>query len=457
MNRANLTKISAITGISLVIASMVGTGGFTSLGFQLVDLSNTAVILSLWIAGGIMALAGAFSYAEIGTVIKRSGGEYAFLSEIFSPAIGYLSGWISLTVGFAAPVALSAIAFTEYLPISTTNARLLGVILILGTTTVHSLNLNVSSKFQNITTFFKVLLICLIVVLGMVLPANSENAMNFGSSFIREIKSTAFAVALIYVSYSYSGWNAAAYITEEFKNPVKSLPIALIVGTLVVTFLYTLLQFVFIKHVPYQELAGQLNVGTIAIEHMLGTRYATFFGWAISLLLVSGISAMVWTGPRVTSRIALDYPLWKTFRDNKKGIPVKALWFQGILSSILLITGTFDQILVYCGILLNISTLLTVIGTFRLRWVNIPDRRIINVKSVNTVPCQNLPPTNENPKKFKSPLFPLFQIIFLVISVWIIAFSLVNKPIETMIGVGNLVLGLITYFASERIKRRNER
>ncbi len=430
MNRAKATKISAITGISLVIANMIGTGVFTSLGFQLVDLSNTAVILTLWIAGGIMALAGAFSYAEIGTAIKRSGGEYSFLSEIFSPVVGYLSGWISLTVGFAAPIALSAIAFSEYLPVNIANARLLGVIVILGITTIHSLSLDVSSKFQNISTILKVLLILVIVGLGLAFPAGGENAINFEPSFVGEIKTTAFAVALIYVSYSYSGWNAAAYITEEFKNPVKSLPIALTVGTLIVTILYTLLQFVFIKHVPYQDLAGKLNIGTIAIEHMLGSGYANFFGGAISLLLVSGISAMVWVGPRVTSSIASDHSLWKFFKNNKKGIPVKALWFQGILSSLLLVTGTFDQILVYCGILLNISALLTVVGVFKLRMQN----------------------KGKQTDGYKSPCFPLFQILFIALGFWIIGFSFVNKPLETIIGVGNLVAGLITYYISKRMK-----
>ena len=444
-------KISSITGTSLVIANMIGTGVFTSLGFQLVDISHTAVILLLWIVGGVMALAGAFSYAELGTAIKRSGGEYTFLTKTFNPLIGYLSGWISLSVGFAAPIALSTIALTEYLPISIVNPRLLGLILIFGITLIHSVNLGVSSKFQNITTLLKVLLILLIVTLGVVLPAGAENALSFESSVISEVKSTAFAVSLIYVSYSYSGWNAAAYITGEFKNPAKSLPVALVAGTLIVTVLYTLLQFVFIKHAPYQDLVGQLNVGTIAIEHMLDVKYSRIFSGAISFLLISGISAMVWVGPRVTSCLSEDHHLWHFFKNNKKGIPVKALWFQAILSSLLLITGTFDQILVYCGILLNISALLAVIGTFRLRMRNDLGESWISNMDVDVNSQRNQLSMNKN---FKSPLFPLFQIIFISMSVWIITFSIVNKPLETMIGAGNIVIGLFTYYASNRIKRR---
>lgn len=441
MSKNKIKKIGAITGISLVVANMIGTGVFTSLGFQLADLSNTAVILMLWITGGLMALAGAFSYAEIGTAIKKSGGEYAFLSEIFHPIVGYLSGWISLTVGFAAPIALSSIAFIEYFPTPIPHARIFGVLLILGITFVHTLNLDVSSKFQNVTTLLKVILIAVIVAAGLLLPAGAENAINFETSFFKEIKSTAFAVSLIYVTYSYSGWNAAAYITGEFKNPVKDLPKALITGTLVVTVLYTLLQFVFLKHVPYEELAGKLNVGTIAIEHMLGSRYATIFSGAISLLLVSGISAMVWVGPRVTSSIAVDHPLWKIFKNNDKGIPVNALWVQGILSSFLLFTGTFEQILIYCGILLNISALLTVTGVFKLR------------RAVKSSGTEKLP-AEKTVKDYKSPLYPFLQILFIAICLWIIGFTLVNSPFETMIGVVNLIIGLITYFISNQLKKK---
>ncbi|MBB4035345.1 APA family basic amino acid/polyamine antiporter [Dysgonomonas hofstadii] len=431
MTKRQVTKISIYTGMSIVVANMIGTGAFTSLGFQLVDLSNTGAILSLWILGGLLALSGAFSYAEVGTVIKRSGGEFAFLSQIYHPVIGYLSGWISLTVGFAAPIALAVIAFTEYFPISTAYPKLIGILLIAGITLIHSFSLNSSSKFQNITTLLKVSLIAILIITGLALPAGTENAINFEKPYLGEITSTAFAVSLIYVSYSYSGWNAAAYITEEFKNPVKALPIALIGGTLVVTLLYTLLQFVFLKHVPLAELTGKLNVGTIAVQHMLGDQFAKLFGVAISLLLISGISAMVWVGPRVTASIAKEYSLWKYFKDNAKGIPVKALWLQFLISVILILSGTFEQIMIYCGVLLSVSCLLVVIGTF-----------ILRVKNKDSLS-----------KGFKSPLFPLFQIFFIVISLWMIGFAFFNNPIECIIGLSNILLGLATYFLSIRLKQ----
>lgn len=430
MSNNNKTRIGTLTGVSIVVANMIGAGAFTSLGFQLESLSNTGVILSLWILGGIVALSGAFSYAEIGTMIKKSGGEYTFLSRIYHPIVGYLSGWISLTVGFAAPIALSVIAFTKYLPLDIEYPKLIGITLIFIITFIHCFNLKSSSKFQNISTLLKVLFIICIIVIGIILPESENSAINFEQPYWTEIGSLAFAVSLIYVSYSYSGWNAAAYITEEFRNPQRSLPRALIGGTLLVTILYTLLQFILLKHVPYSELVGKLNVGSIGFEYMLGSATAKIFSAGISILLISGISAMVWIGPRVTSNIAREHKLWSFFKAETNFIPKRALWLQFTLTVLLLLTGTFEQIMIYCGFLLNVSTLLVVIGVL-----------ILRLKKTNAY------------KSFRSPLFPLFQIIFIIVSLWTITFAFMHSPLECLLGFGNLLLGFLTYFISYKIDR----
>lgn len=414
--------------MAIVVANMIGTGAFTSLGFQLKDLDNVPVILTLWVTGGILALAGAFSYAEMGTAIKKSGGEYAFLSEIYGPLVGYLSGWISLTVGFAAPIALSAIAVIEYFPYGKVNVQWAGIVLIALITSVHTHNLKTSSKFQNIGTFLKVAFIVGIVLFGLFVPASAKTYMGFGSTYFNEIGSASFAVALVYVSYSYSGWNAAAYITEEFKKPTKSLPMALLGGTLLVTILYVLLQYIFLRHVPINELKGQIDVGAIAATKLLDQDFGNFFGLAIALLLISGISAMVWVGPRVTSSMAKDYRLYNYFQTIKEEIPKKALWFQFIISSVLILTGTFDQILIYCGVLLSISSLLVVFGVFKLRKTKTIDKEV-----------------------FKSPLYPFFQILYILLSLWMIIFVLLNNTWEAIAGLGNLLLGLGTYYLNKKL------
>ena len=425
-------KITTLTGLALVVANMIGTGVFTSLGFQLEDLKNPTTIIILWSLGGLIALSGAFSYAELGAHIQKSGGEYAFLSKLFHPLIGYLSGWISITVGFAAPIALSAIAFVAYFPFFNLNPKWTSIVVIGFITLIHTRSLNLSSKFQNISTLLKVALLVAIIMIGLFLYPNSSEVPSLRAVEFSEIISPAFAIALIYVSYSYSGWNAAAYIIEEFKNPKKSLPIALIGGAILVTVLYTMLQYVFLKHVPIDELRGKIDIGIIAMNRMLGENYGRFFGLAISLLLVSGISAMVWVGSRVTSSIAKDHDFWKYFRAQKNFIPKKALWFQFVISALLIITGTFEQILIYCGVLLTISSMVTVIGVFKLRYRH----------SKNHV------------KNYKSPLFPIFQIVFIILSLWMIVYAFINKPAETMLGFTNIFLGLITYLWSYKLKTK---
>ncbi len=431
-----LHKVSALTGLALVIANMIGTGAFTSLGFQLEDLQNPTTILLLWALGGVIALSGAFSYAEIGSQIQKSGGEYAFLSKLFDPLVGYLSGWISITVGFAAPIALSAIAVVAYFPFFDLDQTWASILLIGLLTAIHTKSLRVSSRFQNISTFLKVLLILAIIMIGLFAPTASNDVATYGGLDFSELLSPAFAIALIYVSYSYSGWNAAAYIIEELKNPKKSLPIALIGGTLLVTLLYTLLHYVFLKHVPIYELRGQLDIGNIAMTKLLGERSGSLFGLGISLLLISGISAMVWVGSRVTSSIANDYGFWSFFKSEENKIPHRALWFQFAISALLIITGTFEQILIYCGVLLTISSMVTVFGVFKLR--------------------NQAGKTSKN--GYQSPLFPIFQIIFIGLSLWMVVYAFLNKPLETLLGFSNIFVGLLTYLWSDKttIEKRNK-
>lgn len=422
-------KITTFAGIAIVIANMIGTGAFTSLGFQLKDMESPLTILILWILGGVLALSGAFSYAEVGTFIKKSGGEYAFLTEMYNPLVGYLSGWISLTVGFAAPIALAAIAFTEYFKFGGINADWAAILLIAVITFIHTKNLRTSSRFQIVSTLFKIAVMAAIILSGLVMTGNADISFDTDGNYYTEITSSAFAIALIYVSYSYSGWNAAAYISEEFRNPGKSLPIALIGGTIIVTVLYTLLQFVFLKHTPVSELVGQLEVGEIATAKMFGTSIGRLFGVIISILLVSSISAMVWVGPRVTSSIATQHRLWQYFKITPNEIPKRALWLQFIIGLILIATGTFEQIMIYCGVLLTLSTMLVVLSVFMLRC-----KRSYKTKGA-----------------YRSPLFPFFQILYLLLSLWMIAYTIVNHVYETMIGFANLIAGIISYYISRRM------
>jgi len=417
-------------GAALVVANMIGTGVFTSLGFQLQDVTNTWSILLLWSLGGVMAIAGAFCYAEIGSAINKSGGEYIFLSKLFHPLAGYLSGWVSLTVGFAAPVALAAMAMGAYLGnVLQVNNTLLAISVIVIISIIHSFNLNVSSKFQSYASWFKVLLILSLILIGLYYT-QSDSALNFSNSWTIEILTPSFAIAFVYVSYSYTGWNAASYIIEEIDKPRINLPKALIRGTLLVTLLYVFMQLVFLKHGTLAELQGQLDIGHVYASNILGSQGASTINILISFFLISSISAMIWVGPRVSLAMSKDFKLWQFLqRKNKNNLPVAAVWLQAMLSIVYVLTGTFESVLLYCGFILQLSAAFTVAGVFVLR------------KKESEIPY------------FKAPFYPLLPLVFILFSIWIFVYLIIDKPLESMIGLLILAIGVLTYFINKKITK----
>ncbi|RLD73708.1 MAG: amino acid permease [Bacteroidetes bacterium] len=422
MQTNNKTKIGWITVTAIVVANMVGSGIFTSLGFQLVSTTNTWSIILLWFLGAIMALFGAFSYAELGTNLIRSGGEYHFLSRIYHPVIGYLSGWISVTVGFAGPIGLAAMAIGEYTEAFTHfSPTPVAIIIILLITFFHLKDLNRSSNFQNITTGIKLSLLFILIIFGFCLSPE-QSSIDWSSSWQSEIYLPAFAISFVYVTFSYSGWNAAAYIIDEIKDVQKNLPKILVLGTLIVSILYILINIVFLRHASLVQLQGQLEIGQIVSINMFGETSGIIISAAIAFMLISSISAMIWAGPRVTMVIAEDYQIWNYFKKkNKNNIPIRSIWLQSIIAIGLIITGTFEQVLIYSAFVLNLSTAITVAGVFILR------RK------------------GADKNAYKSKLYPIAQIIFLILSSWILVYLIYERPYESLFGLLNLLVGLGTY------------
>ncbi len=427
----NSQNIGWVTALTLVVANMIGAGIFSSLGFQLVGTQNTWTILILWSLGAVMAICGALSYAELGTYWQRSGGEYHYLSEAFHPLVGYLSGWVSLTIGFSAPIALAGMALGEYVgPYLGVPGLLLAVITILGISLLHSLSLHKSGLLQTSTTFLKVLLILLLIYFGLSTPSQ-HSAFIWDQGWKEEILIPAFAVSLVYVTFSYSGWNAASYIVGEIREVSRNLPKALLGGTLLVSVLYLCLNYVFLKHNPIEVLQGELEVGKLTARAIFGDYGGLLISLGIGLLLISSISAMTWAGPRVTQVMGEDYRLWEWFSKKTSGsIPLRALWLQTAISLFLLLSGTFEQVLIYSGFVLQLFAALAVSGLFVARG---------KAAKAGT---------------FRSPLYPLPQLLFLLLSLWILIYLLVAQPVETGWGLLNLLLGTLLFiFGRKRGKK----
>jgi APA family basic amino acid/polyamine antiporter len=428
-------RVGFLTACSIVIANIIGTGIFTSLGFQLAGIQSGFALLMLWIVGGIAALCGALCYGELSAALPRSGGEYHFLSQIYHPALGFMAGFVSATVGFAAPIALAAMAFGKYLngvldfgsPVFFSFAVVWLVALF------HLKNLQVGSAFHNLSTLIKLLLIGAIIVAGFFVypkqpidffPSHGDTTLIFGASF---------AVALVYVMYSYSGWNAAVYITGEIKQPEKNVPRSLLVGTGVVIVLYVLLNAVFLATTPAQELKGQLEVALIAGKHIFGTNGGRVAGAVICLGLISAISSMTWIGPRVTMSMGEDHWLLRLLgRKSRHGIPTNAIVLQLLMVNLLLFTRSFESVVNFTQFSLLICSLLAVLGVIVLRF---------------THPKMTRP--------YRVWLYPLPPVLFSIITMWMMFYLLRWHPAESLAGLGTALLGLFLYFCARKRPSRS--
>jgi APA family basic amino acid/polyamine antiporter len=427
--------IGLYTAIAVVSANMIGTGVFTSLGFQVFSLNTGFAVVALWLVGGLAALCGALSYGELSGAMPRSGGEYYLLSKIYHPVVGFLAGWVSVVVGFSAPIAAAAMAMGQYLsrvlvqtgviaadsqPVTVTVVALTGVTLI---SLVHLLDIKVVSRFQIAFTTLKVSLILLLIICGFALATPQPVRFLPDRAGLDSIFTSAFAVSLVYVMYAYSGWNAAIYVAGDVKKPGRYLPLSLVFGTVIVILLYAPLNAVFMYSAPIDEMKGQVDVGYIAARHIFGSTGGLVMGLLISIGLVSAISSMVWAGPRVTQVMGEDFRLLRFLSvKNANGVPHLSLLFQYVLVVALVLTSTFESIVNYIGIVLSLSAFLTVTGMFVLR---VTQPRL--------------------PRPYRTWGYPATPMIFLLVTGWMMFFVIKARPMVTLAAAGTFGAGLIVY------------
>lgn len=439
-----IRKFGMWTASAFVIANMIGTGVFTSLGFQLQDTHQIGAVMMLWLFGGVVALCGALTYAELGSAMPRSGGEYHYLSEIYHPSLGFMSGWVSLIVGFAAPVALTCMALSSYVcrifPVLNPKWIALGVLTLI--TLIHTRDLKFSGSFQNVFTVLKIVVILVFIACGFILPEHVEDysAQHLAA---KDIFNPGFAISLIWVYYAYSGWNASTYMASEIENPKKNLPLSLILSTLFVTVLYLLLNYVFLRSTPMDALEGQIEVGLISAHSIFGNNIGNLMGLVISFLLLSSISSMVFMGPRVAQVMGEDHRILHFLSyKNKKSVPLAAVGFQYAISFLLIITNSFEMITKYTGILLSLCSLLTVWGIFRHR------RKFPNIE-----------------RKYKTLGYPMTPVVFCLLILWSIVYLVYEDYYMyvdgqqsamwmTLMSSLTLITGFIVYFINRLITKK---
>ncbi len=428
---------------NIVIANMIGAGIFTTSGLLMTDLKKPLIMLFLWFAGAIIALCGALSYGELGAAIPRAGGEYAFLSKLYHPLLGFLSGWVSFFAGFSAPIAASAIGFSEYLTRAFPGLLSLGILdspyeavmlkkayavcVILVFTLIHSRGLELGAKVQNLLTLLKVLLIVGLVAIGFSVGKGNFDHLFQGSTFSFDFGGwKTMGLSLMWIMFAYSGWNASAYIGSEIKNPSKNLPWSLILGTGVVAVLYLSMNLFYIYAVPPADMSGVISIGGLAVGNLFGRSLESVLSVLISFALFSSLSAFIILGPRVYYAMARDKYFFRfaSYVHPRFRVPSKSILLQGMIAGVMVLFGTFDQILTYMGFSLGIFPLLAVLGVFKLRR------------------------SHQSPHKL--PGFPLVPLVYISMGTAILALALLERPFESSVAILMVLIGIPVFLVFKK-------
>ena len=425
------THFGPIAAISIVIANMIGTGVFTGLGFQLLTIQDFAAIIALWIIGGLLSLCGAFVYAELGAMFPHSGGEYRYLSDVFHPGVGFLSGWVSSTIAFTAPLALSSIAVGNYVVASLGkgNPQIIGLATLIALTAIHSLSHKASGAFQSFSTGAKVLFVIILIILGCSHADWDFSHFTPTISTVAQMTSPSFAVSLIYVIFAYSGWNASAYVASELKNPERDVPLSIIIGTVFVTIVYVFINMMYLMVAPINEL--MVNTETmlpkelvvIAGSHFLPPVFATISGLIIAFMLISSMSAMVVAGPRVLRSMVNEY-LPSEKRSDITTIPVKSIWLQTGIAVLMILTSSYDTLITFTTFLMTLFSSLTAMAAIYAR---------LSMRKVH--------------RPYRMFAFPATPVLFLLINVWILYYIIEDRPNDMYYVSGILLSGVIAWIA----------
>lgn len=441
-------RLGLFSVTNIVIANIIGAGIFTTTGYLMGFLQNPVMMLVLWGVGGMVAFCGAISFGELGAAFPEAGGEYVFISKLYSPLLGFLSGWSSLIVGFSAPIAASAIGFSKYFVwafpqlqkllmlsdiLSPENfSRCLAIIVIIGFSLIHARGIVLGSRIQNVLTLLKILLVLGLIVAGLSFGKGNMENLHAAQPFQFDFANwKAAGLSLMFIMFAYSGWNSATYIGSEIKEPRKVIPRSLLISTGIVTVLYLLLNLFFVYAVPASQMRNEPEIGGLAVGLAFGPTAETIISLLISFALFSSLSAFIILGPRVYYKMARDGLFFESVAriSRKSKVPVNAIFLQAGIAVILVLSGTFEQILTYMGFSLGIFPIVAVAGNIKLRRMKNATLRL--------------------------PGYPFVQVLFIVISLGMLVLAYLERPVESSIAILTALSGIPVFywFKRKKIKR----
>jgi APA family basic amino acid/polyamine antiporter len=425
-------KIRLFSLTNIVIGDMIGAGIFTTSGLLLAQLHDPVLLLFLWTVGGAIALSGALSYGELGANFPRAGGDYAFIRELFSPLAGFLSGWVSFLVGFTAPVAASSLAFGEYVMRSLPDSfvpddpelliKLIAMAVVAVFTAMHYFGLKSGTRWQNLLTGIKVFLITSLILAGFLFGEGSMDHFRLSGSVGYESPDFPSAgLALMWIMFAYSGWNASTYVGSEVLHPKRNIPRSLILGTGAVTLLYLLLNVLYIYALPPEQMKGVIAIGGQAAESLFNRTLDRLFSLFIAVILLSAISVLIMIGPRVYYAMARSGHFFGPARRiNRAMVPGVSILMQSGLAIMYILTGTFEQIITFLSFSLGIFPILAVLGVFKLRAKKLSKRKV--------------------------PGYPVIPAFFILSSAAILVLAFLERPVESGIAIGVICAGIPAYY-----------
>ena len=444
-------RLGTFDAAAIIVANVIGGGILFTPPLIAANVPNPPLFLATWLVGGALAFCGAMAYAELAALRPRAGGEYVYLREAYGRLAGFLTGWTSFVAGFAAPSAASAMVVALYLnrfvpgaadstplftiplpvlPISLSIQSIVAIAAVWLFAAIHVRGLGPGRLVSNVLAVLKVTALLIFIALGLTIgTGNSGNLQQAAGA----VAPTSFLLALIPVMFTYSGWNAAAYMAEEVRDPGRKVPRALILGTAAVVVIYLLLNVLYLYVMPIGELAAvQGSVLDVVAERLLGGAAGDIMGVVSIISLVAGINAWTFAGPRVYYAMARDgvfFPAAARIHPRYK-TPAVSIVAQTILATMFILTGSLDTITNYVGFALSLFAGIAVAAVFVLR------RR-----------------EPDAPRPFKALGYPVTPAIFVVVSLAIVVNAFYRDPVLSTTGVAVILAGIPIYlWFSSRIR-----
>ena len=413
-------RLGLFDAAMLVVGSMVGVGIFVVPGIVAEHVGSNGAFLGVWIAWGLVALAGALCNGELGAAFPRGGGEYVYLREAYGPFAGFLSGWSSFWIGFPGSIATSAAAFARIV-VELGGARSPGLELavalavVLVFTAINARGIDPGRYTQNALTTLLLIVFVALLVAGVVSPSHA---------IPHEHHSSNFALAAVPVFFAYLGWNAATYVAGEIRDPSRTLARALVLGTGACVALYVAMNAVFLRVSSIDELRGRTDVVQLVATRTLGRGGAGVVTVLIAIAVLASLQASTLAGPRIYQAMARDGVFFRRLGDvhPRTRVPSSAIVVQGLVASALLLTGTFERLLTFTTVAIVVFSTLTVFGVIVLR-----ARR------------------PSLPRPFRVPLYPVVPIVFVLANVWLLSRLLAVGTREALAGIAVLALGIPAY------------